>query len=75
MMTGDEQNELEREVRQELREEAELVVLNKCKQAYKELLMTGPFTVTNEQPNDGYGAPVPQTPTTPGRKKVLAQVN
>jgi len=47
MMTGDEQNELEREVRQELREEAELVVLNKCKQAYKELLMTGPFTVTN----------------------------
>lgn len=65
-------NELEREVRQELKDEAELVVLNKCKSAYKELLMTGPFTIVNEM--DSYGASrdvqmTVQTPTTPGRKK------
>jgi hypothetical protein len=64
-----EENELEREVRQELREEAELVVLMKCKRAYKELLMTGAFTTVSDTVNDGYAPIIPQTPTTPGRKK------
>ena len=37
-------NELIKEIRQEIKEEAEVFVIAKCKEAYKRLLMTGPFT-------------------------------
>jgi hypothetical protein len=46
-------------VRNELKEEAELVVLMKCKKAYKELLMTGAFTTVSDTANDGYAPIVP----------------
>ena len=36
--------ELEHEVREELREEAELIVIAKCREKYRELLSTGPYT-------------------------------
>lgn len=36
--------ELEREVREELKEEAEHVIIFKCKEQYKELILTGPYT-------------------------------
>lgn len=35
--------EIIKEVREEIREEAESFVVSKCKQVYKDLLMTGPF--------------------------------
>jgi len=54
---------LEREVREELREEAELVVINKCREAYKDLLLTGPYTTQDASQGeiDNFNAP--------GRKK------
>jgi len=36
--------EIIKELREEIKEEAESFVITKCKKAYKELLMTGPFT-------------------------------
>jgi len=36
--------ELEAELRDEIREEAETFVIAKCKEIYRKLLMTGPFT-------------------------------
>lgn len=38
--------EIIKEVRDEIREEAESFVVSKCKNLYKELLMTGPFQTT-----------------------------
>ena len=35
---------MEHEVREELREEGELIVINKCRERYAELLRTGPYT-------------------------------
>ena len=39
--------EIIKEVREEIKEEAENFVISKCKEVYKDLLMTGPFS-TNE---------------------------
>ena len=44
--------ELEHEVREELREEAELIVIAKCRERYRELLATGPYT-TQDSNNEG----------------------
>jgi len=38
--------EIIKEVRDEIREEAESFVVNKCKHLYREMLMTGPFQTT-----------------------------
>jgi transcriptional accessory protein Tex/SPT6 len=35
--------EIIKELREEIREEAELHVIRKCRRVYKEMLMTGPF--------------------------------
>ena len=57
--------EIIKEVRDEIREEAESFVVNKCKNLYKELLMTGPFQTSTvdaltikqpEQKKKGKGA-------------------
>jgi len=37
------EQEVIKEMREELREQAELYIIAKCKKVYKELLMTGPF--------------------------------
>jgi transcriptional accessory protein Tex/SPT6 len=40
--------ELEHEVREELREEAELIVIAKCREKYRDLLATGPYTTQSD---------------------------
>lgn len=45
-------NELINEIREEIKEEAEVFIIAKCKEAYKRLLMTGPFS-TKEGSYDG----------------------
>jgi hypothetical protein len=40
----------------------------KCKRAYKEILMTGPFTKVPDLENDRY-VPIPQSNTSTGKKK------
>jgi transcriptional accessory protein Tex/SPT6 len=40
----DEPNDIEREIRQELKEEAERCVIKRCKKKYKEFLNLGPYT-------------------------------
>lgn len=44
--------EIIKEVREEIREDAENYVIKRCKQAYRELLMTGPFTTKDESLRD-----------------------
>ena len=42
--------ELIKELREEIKEDAEAYVISKCKETYRKLLMTGPFTT-----KDSYG--------------------
>ena len=56
--------EIIKEIREELKEEAETFVINKCKENYRQILMTGPFTTKtasleddprNNDQDDEYG--------------------
>lgn len=44
--------EITKEIREELKEEAETFVINKCKENYRQLLMTGPFTTKTASADD-----------------------
>lgn len=46
-----------KEVRDEIKDEAEAFVINKCKSVYRDLLMTGPFITSSAE-----SAPVRQQP-------------
>ena len=47
-------NELIKELREEIKEEVEAYVIAKCKETYRRLLMTGPFTTKEVAPGEGY---------------------
>lgn len=44
--------EIVKEIRDEIREEAENFVIARCKEAYRELCYTGPFTTTDPNMRD-----------------------
>ena len=43
--------EIIKELREEIKEEAESFVIARCKETYKNLLMTGPFTTKDSIPD------------------------
>ena len=46
------QKEIIKEIRDEIKEEAENFVISRCKEAYKDICYTGPFTTTDSTMRD-----------------------
>lgn len=46
------QKEIIKEIRDEIKEEAENFVISRCKETYKELCYTGPFSTVDPQMRD-----------------------
>ena len=73
-VTNEVTKEIIKELREEIKEEAESFVIARCKEAYKNLLMTGPFTTRELGIQDEMAMPDQEEQTGKRGKKQEAEL-